>query len=567
MTEHPEKTNHGSADNAQNSQRSTALSPLREPVFFRIWSASLLANFGQLILGVGVAWEMTRLTSSASMVALVQTAMMLPLMLVALPAGAIADMFDRRKVAMLGLAIAAFFGSILSALAFFDLTSPWILLLFCSLIGTGVALYAPAWQSSIGEQVKPDDLPAAIALGTISYNIARSFGPALGGIIVLAAGVQTAFAINAFGYLPLILAFLLWKRTQVMSRLPPERITRAIVTGARYAFHSQTIRIVLIRVFIFGLAGATAAALAPLIAKDLLAGDASVYGILLGANGIGAVNGALLISWFRERFSTEKATAVLATLGGLALILIGFSRTLPLTCLGMFLVGGTTMLTIALFNIAVQISVPRWVTARAISLYTSSLTGGIAFGSYFWGTIANSWSIEIAIIASGLFMLTMPVFSLFLRLPKEINAAGAVLATPVLNEPEVELAITMRSGPIAIEIEYQIMPDDARAYYKTMLKIQQIHLRNGGFNWSISRDIADPKLWIERYHCPTWADYLRMRDRLTEADMEAHAAVEKFIIKGESRRVRRGLERPFGSGRWHDDTPDRQQDPVAYPGP
>jgi hypothetical protein len=163
-------------------------------------------------------------------------------------------------------------------------------------------------------------------------------------------------------------------------------------------------------------------------------------------------------------------------------------------------------------------------------------------------------------------MITMPIFGLFLRLPKKISAAGAVLATPILNEPEVELAITMRSGPIVVEIEYQIKPENARAYYKAMLKIQRIHLRNGGFDWSISRDIADPKLWIERYHCPTWADYLRMRDRLTQSDMDAHSTVDEFIINGQQRRVRRGLERPFGSVRWNADTPDTQQDTVAYTG-
>jgi predicted MFS family arabinose efflux permease len=547
------------------ARRGRALAPLREPVFSRIWAASILANFGQLILGVGVAWEMTRLTSSASMVALVQTAMMLPLMLVALPAGAIADMFDRRRIAMLGLGIAAFFGSTLSALAFFHLTSPWILLLFCSLIGTGVAIYNPAWQSSIGEQVKTEDLPAAIALGTISYNVARSFGPAIGGLIVLAAGAQAAFAFNALAYLPLILAFFLWKRGKVVSRLPPERISRAIVSGMRYAFHSHPIRTVLIRSFIFGLAGATAAALAPLIAKDLLGGDASIYGILLGASGVGAVAGALMINIFREHFSSETATAMLAIIGGLALVGVGLSRSLPLTCLGLFLTGGTGMLTIALFNISVQISVPRWVTARALSLYSSSLTAGIGFGAWFWGSIANSWSIDIAIIASGLFMLVTPVFAVFLRLP-EVSHAGAQPA-PIVNEPEVALAISMRSGPVVIEIEYQIDPGNARAYYNAMLEIQRARLRNGAFNWSITRDIGNPTLWIERYHLPTWADYLRMRDRFTQADLDAQAAVDKFIVAGESKRIRRGLERPFGSVRWKVDTPDAHEDALVYIGP
>ena len=321
----------------------SALAPLREPAFSRIWSASILSNFGQLILGVGIAWEMTRLTPVPGMVALVQTAMMLPLMLVALPAGAIADTFDRRKVAILGLGIAAFFGSLLSLLAFLELTTPWLLLTFCFLIGTGVALYNPAWQSSIGEQVTPQNLPAAIALNTISYNVARSFGPAIGGLIVVAAGAQAAFAVNALGYLPLILAFLLWTRIQVPSRLPPERITRAMVSGIRYAFHSNPIRTVLIRSFFFTFAGATATAMAPLIAKDLLAGDASTFGILLGAGGVGAVTGALLINTFRAHFGTEKAFFMLAMLCGLALIGVGLSRSLVLTCIGMFLAGGTTM--------------------------------------------------------------------------------------------------------------------------------------------------------------------------------------------------------------------------------
>lgn len=542
-----------------------ALAPLREPAFRRIWSASILTNFGQLILGVGVAWEMTRLTSTPSMVALVQTAMMLPLMLVALPAGAFADTFDRKKVAILGLGIAGFFGAALSVLAFLELTTPWLLLIFCSLIGTGVALYSPAWQASIGEQVTPEHLPAAIALNTISYNVARSFGPAIGGLIVLAAGAQAAFAVNALGYLPLILAFLLWKRTQVPSRLPPERITRAMVSGVRYAFHSNPIRTVLIRTFLFTFAGATGTAMAPLVAKDLLGGNASTFGILLGAGGVGAVTGALLINTFRAHFGIEKSYFMLASLSGIALMLVGLSRTLPLTCLGMFTAGGATMLAISLLNISVQLSAPRWVTARALSLFSSLLTGGVAIGAWFWGLVANQWSIDIAIIASGVLMLALPVFALFLRLP-EASQAGAE-AVNIEGEPEVALAITMRSGPIVIEVEYRVEPDDARAYYNAMLEVQKVRLRNGGFNWSISRDIGDPLLWTERFHFPTWGDYLRMRDRFTQADIEAQSAANSLTIDGTVSGIRRALERPFGSVRWKSGTPDPKQDSVTYISP
>jgi MFS family permease len=208
---------------SDNLPPSGTFAPLRVPLYRRIWTASLLSNFGQLILGVGAAWEMTRMATSPGMVALVQTAMMLPLMLVALPAGALADMFDRRKIAMAGLLVASFFASILALLSYLGLTTPWMLLAFCTLIGTGVALYGPAWQASIGEQVEPALVPKAIALGSISYNVARSFGPALGGVIVLAAGAETAFAINALCYVPLLLVFLFWRRIPVPSRLPPEQ--------------------------------------------------------------------------------------------------------------------------------------------------------------------------------------------------------------------------------------------------------------------------------------------------------------------------------------------------------
>ncbi len=550
--------------NLETSETGT-FAPLRERTFRTIWTASLLSNFGQMVLGVGAAWEMTRLTSSPSMVALVQTAMMVPLMFVALPAGALADMFDQRKIAMSGLGVSTLFAGALTILAFLGLTSPWVLLVFCSLIGGGVALFGPAWQASIRDQVAANQLPAAIALGTISYNIARSVGPALGGLIVLAAGAKAAFAVNALFYLPLILAFYLWKQKHVPSRLPPERIDRAIVSGARYVLHSGSIRSVLLRAFLFGLAGATGSALAPLIAKDLLGGDASVFGLLLGSTGVGAVLGALTVSWFREKLGTENATRFLSVVGGLALVLAGSSRSLPLTCLGMFIVGGTNITTIALFNISVQLAAPRWVTARALSLFSSALTGGIAIGAAIWGLVASQWSVDVAVIVSGIFLFTLPILGILLPLPHASEADVELVA--LANEPQVGMALTLRSGPVVIEIDYDVDPDQAREFYDAMLRVQRTRLRNGGFNWSISRDIANPALWTERYQCPTWGDYLRMRDRFTQSDVELHDVARRFNRLEGDLRVRRKLERPFGSVRWKVDSPDSKQDSIGYIGP
>jgi MFS family permease len=281
--------------------------PLRHTVFRRIWLASLLSNLGLLIQGVGAAWAMTQMISSADKVALVQTALMLPVMLISMPAGAIADMYDRRIVALVSLSIALVGATTLSVLAWLGLVTPEILLAFCFVVGSGMALFGPAWQSSVSEQVPAETLPSAVALNGISYNIARSFGPAIGGIVVATAGAVAAFAINAVLYIPLLVVLFLWRRTSEPSRLPRERLNRAIVSGVRYIANSPSIRIVLARTLVTGLIGGSVSALMPLVARDLLDGGAQTYGIMLGAFGMGAVIGALNIGEVRKRMSGEAA--------------------------------------------------------------------------------------------------------------------------------------------------------------------------------------------------------------------------------------------------------------------
>ena len=546
------------------ASRFALIEPLRERTYRTIWTASLFSNFGQLIQGVGAAWLMVRLSDSAEMVALVQTAIMLPLMLVALPAGAIADMFDRRKVALAGLGFACVMAVCLTGLAWGGLVTPWVLLAFCFLIGAGVALYGPAWQASVSEQVSGEHLPAAVALGTISYNVARSFGPALGGIVVAAFGAMAAFAVNAIFYLPLILAFLRWDRRHSPSRLPPERIDRAIVSGVRYALYSPPIRVVLIRTLASGLAGATMSALTPLVAKDMLGGNASTFGLLLGAYGVGAVMGATLLGLVRARLSAEQAARLLAVITGVMLVIVGLSHQIVVTCAAMIVAGAAWMILIAQFNVSVQMSAPRWVTARALACYGSAITGGIAIGAWFWGMVAADLGTGPAMILSGVAVTLSPLLGLVMPLPSELP--GGLDASRLAHEPEVSLALTARSGPIRIELDYRVEPERAREYYEAMQRLRNARMRSGAFEWSLSRDIADPYLWTEQYHCPTWGDYLRQRERMTQGDLELQAAADVFHTGGREGRVRRRLERPTGSVRWRADTPDRRDETVGlYP--
>jgi MFS family permease len=550
--------------NGQDNDNST-FAPLRAPTFRNIWSASVVSNFGHLVLGVAAAWEMTRLTTSEEMVALVQSAMMLPLMLVSLPAGAMADMFDRRKIAMAGLAFSVAAACVLTFLSVSDLLTPWLLLLFCVLIGAGVALYSPAWQASIGEQVPPAQVPAAIALGTISYNLARSFGPALGGLIIVAAGAQAAFALNALFYLPLLLAFLFWRRAHVPSRLPPERIDRAILAGGRYAMHSPPGRNILIRTAVFGSCSATAAALAPLVAKNLLGGNASSFGLMLGASGVGAVLGATAVARIRDKLSTETVLLVAAVTTAAALTVTGVSTSLPLTCLAMALSGAANIICISMLNVVVQTSVPRWVTARALSLFAAAMTGGIALGAWVWGEVAAGWGVTNAFYASAAAVLLTPLLRFLIPLKPAHESEAEML--PLDNDPDVALGITLRSGPITIEIDYHVDPDQARSFYDVMLRMQRARKRRGAYNWTLSRDIGEPARWTERYQCLTWADYLRQRSRYTQADSDLQEEADSYHAGAGEIRVRRMLERPFGSVRWKADSPDPQQETNAYVGP
>src|SRR5690349_3377633 len=533
--------------------------PLQHTIFRRIWLASLLSNLGLLIQAVGAAWAMTQMTSSADKVALVQTALMLPVMLIAMPAGAVADMFDRRIVALISLGISLVGATTLTTLTFLGLVTPQILLMLCFVAGSGMALFGPAWQASVSEQVPTETLPSAVALNGISYNIARSFGPAIGGIVVATAGAVAAFAVNALLYLPLMVVLFLWNRAHEPSRLPRERLNRAIVSGVRYIANSPSIRIVLIRTLVAGLIGGSVSALMPLVARDLLHGGAQTYGVMLGAFGMGAVVGALNIGQMRKRLSGEAAVRACAISMGGAIAAVALSRQPVLTAAALLVAGVAWMMAVALFNIGVQLSAPRWVAGRSLAAFQASIAGGIAIGSWGWGRLTDAAGVEVALLVSAALMLASPLLGRWLHMPR-VGARNE--DAEVLADPEVQLALTGRSGPLVVEIEYRVAQENARAFHNVMQEVQLSRQRNGAYGWSIARDIADPELWTERYHCPTWLDYLRQRNRSTQSERALHQRAMDFHLGPDPVRIRRMLERPFGSVRWKEETPDRAANEV-----
>lgn len=529
------------------------LAPLRNRVFRRIWIASLFSNFGSLIQGVGAAWIMTQLTTKADLVAMVQTAQMGPAMLLAIAAGAIADMYDRRKVALYAISFNLIAASTLAALGFAGLVTPLVLLIGVALIGAGGSMLTPAWQASVREQVPPPALPSAITLNSISFNIARSFGPALGGLIVATLGGAAAFTVNALFYVPLLVALGRWKRTPEPARLPPEGLGRAIVSGLRYVVHSPPMRVALFRALVTAMAGASVSSLMPLIARDILHGTAQTFGLLLGAFGLGAVTAAVNIARLRRHFAPEAVVRSATLMVALGAGGVGFSTSLPLSLGALYIAGAGWLLSINELNVAIQTSAPRWIAGRALATFQASISGGIALGAWGWGRIAQAHDVPTALRGAALLLALLPLAGIWLRLGDRGQGSSEASPPP---DPEVALKVTPRSGPIRIELEYSVAPERAREFYGLLLQLGAVRSRTGGYGWSVARDIGRPERWIESYSCPTWMDYLRQRSRLTEADRGLTAQLGLLQNPDHPVKVHRWLERPLGSVRWKEETPD-----------
>ena len=521
--------------------RISPLAPFRHDIFRTIWIASLASNFGGLIQSVGAAWLMTSISSSANMVALVQASTSLPIMMFSLVSGALADNFDRRRIMLIAQCFMLTVSALLTVCAYLGIITPWLLLLFTFLIGCGTALNNPSWQASVGDMVPRDDLPAAVALNSMGFNITRSVGPAIGGVIVATAGAAAAFAANTLSYFAILFALVRWRREVTMSPLPRETLGRAITAGLRYVVMSPNIGKVLVRGFLFGLSASAILALLPLVARDLVKGGPLTYGLMLGGFGLGAIGGALLSARLREMMSSEAIVRL--AFGGFAVstLVIAFSPYAWLSCLVLLASGASWVLALSLFNTTVQLSAPRWVVGRALSLYQTMTFGGIAGGSWLWGTTAEQYGATTALLASCLLMLAGAVVGLRLPLPefKSLNL------DPLnrFNEPLLELDLKPRSGPIVIMIDYEIDDGDIPEFLETMAERRRIRIRDGAGHWALMRDLEIPTTWTETYHVPTWVEYVRHNQRRTQADASVGEKLTALHRGAAPPRVHRMIER------------------------
>ncbi|MCB1683728.1 MAG: MFS transporter [Pseudomonadales bacterium] len=523
----------------------SALSPLQQPIFRAVWGASTFSNLGGMIQSVGAAWLMLSIAQSADMVALVQASVTLPIMLLSLVAGAVADNLDRRKVMLAAQSFMLAVSVGLALCAWSGLITPWLLLGFTFLIGCGGAFNAPAWQASVGDMVPRAELPGAVALNSMGFNLARSVGPAIGGAIVAAAGAAAAFALNAVSYIGLIVVLARWRPKVSPQILPPETLGIAMAAGIRYVAMSPTIRTVMARGALFSVGASSVMALMPVIAKHLIDGGPLTFGLLLGAFGVGAVMGAMSTARLRRRFSTEAIVAWSSIGFGFCAAATAVSTLLLLSMFALLIGGACWVLALSTFNVTVQMSAPRWVVARALSMYQMAIFGGMAGGSWMWGVIAETASVSTALLLASGVMLVCALSGRWLRLAETQDRNLDPLR--LWQAPETAVPVESQTGPVVITVEYVIREEDILEFLRVMADRRRIRRRDGALGWRLLRDLSDPEIWIERYETPTWLDYIRHNNRLTHDDAAIPERLRALHRGDAPPRVRRMIERQTSS--------------------
>jgi MFS family permease len=502
--------------------------PLRHKVFRWLWMASLASNIGTWFQNVGASWLMTTLSTSPSQVALVQAATSLPMFLLSLPAGALADVLDRRRILLVTQTWMALVAAGLGILTATGAITPGLLLLCTFLLGLGAAVNGPAWQSAIPEMVSREDLPAAIALGSLGFNMARATGPALAGLVVAAAGPSVTFLFNAVSFAGVLAVLYLWKRPVEEAVLPAERILGAMTTGVRYVRHAPEVIAPIVRGSVFVLCGSSLWALLPVVARNELKTGPAGYGLLLGALGIGAVAGAMVLPRLKRNNSTDGVVAAATVVFAGATAVLGGSRNFWVLMIAMLLAGGGWLSLLSSLNVAVQTVVPSWVRARALSVYLLVFFGGLAGGSALWGAVADHTSTSTALYASAAGMIAglLLTFRLHLRSGEGLNLAPSrQWPTPIVAhdlEPE--------RGPVLVTVQYRIDPARSDEFHEAMRDVRRIRLRDGAMQWGLFVDSADPGLFTEVFLVKSWVEHLRQHERVTFADQDVQARASAFHI-------------------------------------
>jgi len=501
-------------------------SPLRRRVFRLFYFGSIGAALGYTIQTTIAAWLMATLTPSTLMVAMVQTASTLPSLLFGLVAGSLADIVERRKIILVTQIVLVIAIAVLGITALAGLIGPVSLLALTFVVGTGFTFYLPAQQANINELVPPDELHRAVALGAVAFNVARAVGPALAGAIVAWVNSGSAFLVSAACFTAMIFAVRQLRAHHHALPGVPERLLSGVLSGLRFVRHSPGMRSLVLRNLSFAICASAFWALLPVIARDQLGLGAGGFGLLSGAFGLGAIVGALSIPSQLKRRSLNSVVVSGTLLWTLATLLIAATDLSAVAVAGTFGAGMAWVCVFASLTAGTQSTAPAWVRARAVATSLVAVQASLAIGSALWGALASATGIRMALVSSAAMMLVL--YGLSYRIRVALGSEAEV--TPGFQLPELAMAIEPmpEDGPVLIQVEYRIDRDQRDAFLQAIQAVEATRRRNGAMSWRVFRDLGEEGSFIERFIIASWAEYVRLRNRATVADRQAHAALEQF---------------------------------------
>ena len=510
----------------------SAWAPLAVPAFRALWIAGLVSDVGAWMHGVGEGWLMTSLTASPRTVALLQAVDGAALFVLALPAGALADIVDRRRLAIAAQIWLCVCAGSMAWLAAFGALTPPLLIGFAFAMGIGAALDEPLWQALTAEVVPRSVLPGAVTLGGVSMNLARSLGPALGGAVVALAGPAAVFGLNALTFLWVIAALVhMHPRRVSAAPAPAERWMGAMAAGVRYVRHTKALRAVLFRCAASVVPGSVLAALFPLYARGELHLSSAGFGVLLGCMGLGALFGAWRLPAMRARVSPDLLLLLGALTFAGALVELFVATGLLPAALGMVVAGSGWMTMLSGLNTAAQLATASWVRARVLSVYLLVFQGGLALGSFLWGEVAARMGVRRALLVAAA-TLAAGLVARF-RYPLVVVEEDM---TPSLQWPMPKMVRDFHDddGPVRVLIEYEVPEANARAFGRLLRARESRRRRDGAIQWGLYRDVSRPTRWLETFVVDSWGEHEREHVRTTAADRRSSSRIAALLAPGTS---------------------------------
>lgn len=508
-------------------QNSSPWAPLRHPMGRWLWPAVVVGYLGLWMQTVGAQWLLVSAPNAGGLVALVQTAALLPLMLLALPAGVMADVFDRRWLLFTVQVYVFVVAGSLAVLTMLGLVTPILMLIFTFLLGIGAAVQLPTWQAVIPELVPRNELGAATRLDMVAVNVGRSVGPAIAGVVIAISGVATVFALNAVSVVFLAVAVLRWKRPATVLSGGRERFTPALRAGGRYVWHEPVVGRILVRTILFVAPGAALWALLPLLARQVLGLDAGAYGALFGALGAGAIVAALVLGRVRDHLSTNHLLAVAGVLYGAAMAVIVLVPNLVVGVVVLVFAGLAWTAVVSTLNAELQIFLPGWVRGRALAMYLVTFAGTQALSSVVWGQVTNQVGVRITFLIAAGVMTVGVIAGLIWSVPD----TGHLDREPAVywSDPRLAVEPEMDAGPVMVAVHYVVEAGKEPDFLTAMAALRVTRRRTGGISWELYRDAEHRDRFVELFRVGSWEEHLRQHSgRLTATDRQIEEAALAF---------------------------------------